>query len=76
VDAYLKLSPEDQRALCTEGGARRSLQPASMEKDFWVWRANYEQMKEPYFFGAPPTFEEVLGVVGEFEQQFNQQAKA
>lgn len=36
MDAYLKLSPEDQRALCTEGGARRSLQPASMEKDFWV----------------------------------------
>ncbi len=36
MDAYLKLSPEDQHAACTEGGTRRSLPPASMEKDFWV----------------------------------------
>lgn len=50
------------------------LVPAAAHRE--TWRADYEQMREPYFFGEPPTFEEVLGVVGEFEQQFNQQAKA
>src|ERR1019366_5000197 len=36
MDAYLQLSPVDQEAVCREGGTRRSLPPASMEKDFWV----------------------------------------
>jgi hypothetical protein len=40
-----------------------------------VWRANYDRMKEPYFFGEPPTFDQILRVVGEFEQQFNQPTK-
>jgi hypothetical protein len=33
-------------------------------------------MLGPMFFGEVPTFDEILGVVGEFEKQFNQQAKA
>jgi len=40
------------------------------------WRADYEQMLGPMFFGQVPTFDEILGVVGAFEKQFNQQAKA
>jgi len=36
MDAYLHLSPKDQLAACTESGRRLSLQPASIEKDFWV----------------------------------------
>jgi hypothetical protein len=36
MDAFLQLSPADQRAYCQEGGTRRSLSAASMEKDFWV----------------------------------------
>lgn len=36
MDAYLQLSAADQRAACTEGGARCALEPASVEKDFWV----------------------------------------
>ena len=41
-----------------------------------AWKQDYEKMRAVYFFGEPPTFEEVLGVVGEFEKHFNQQAKA
>jgi hypothetical protein len=29
-------------------------------------------MRESYFFSEPPTFDQILRVVGEFEQQFNQ----
>ncbi len=36
MDAYLQLSPADQIAACNESGRRLSLQPASIEKDFWV----------------------------------------
>jgi hypothetical protein len=36
MDPYLHLSPKNQRDVCIEGGTRRSLSPASMEKDFWV----------------------------------------
>jgi predicted nucleotidyltransferase component of viral defense system len=50
------------------------LMPADTHRE--TWRVNYEQMREPYFFTDPPTFDEILKVVGEFEKQFNQQAKA
>jgi len=49
------------------------LMPAEAHRD--TWRANYEQMKETYFFGDPPAFDEILQGVGDFEQQFNAQAR-
>lgn len=49
------------------------LVPADAHRE--TWRANYEQMREPYFFSDPPAFDEILRVVGEFERQFNQRAK-
>jgi hypothetical protein len=35
------------------------------------WRGDYEAMLGPMFFGDVPTFEEILEVVGDFEQRFN-----
>jgi predicted nucleotidyltransferase component of viral defense system len=35
------------------------------------WRNDYQQMQGPMFFGDVPTFDEILQVVGEFEQRFN-----
>ena len=36
MDAYLQLSPADQAAACNECSRRLSLEPVSVEKDFWV----------------------------------------
>jgi len=35
------------------------------------WRKDYQEMRGHMFFGEVPTFDEILRVVGEFEQQFN-----
>lgn len=36
MDAFLKLSREDQRLYCEQAQSRLNLPPASIEKDFWV----------------------------------------
>lgn len=36
MDAFLKLSPEDQRLYCEQAQSRLNLPPASIQKDFWV----------------------------------------
>ncbi len=36
MDAYLQLSPADRAAACNEYSRRLSLEPVSVEKDFWV----------------------------------------
>jgi hypothetical protein len=36
MDAFLKLSPDDQRLYCEQAQSRLNLPPASIEKDFWV----------------------------------------
>jgi hypothetical protein len=36
-----------------------------------AWKADYQAMLGPMFFGHAPTFEEILVVVGEFEKVFN-----
>ena len=41
-----------------------------------AWRQDYQTMRGEMFFGKVPTFDEILGVVGAFEKQFNQQAKS
>lgn len=39
-----------------------------------AWRADYDAMRTEMFFGEPPSFDEILRVVGEFERRFNQAA--
>ena len=36
-----------------------------------AWRKDYDAMLGPMFFGDVPSFDEILRVVGEFEQSFN-----
>lgn len=40
-----------------------------------VWRKDYTDMAKEMFFGSVPSFDEVLGVVGKFENQFNDTAR-
>ena len=40
------------------------------------WRADYREMKKEMFFGEVPEFDEILRVVGRFESEFNQRARA
>jgi hypothetical protein len=49
-------------------GTFRLLPP---EQHLANWRADYEQMLGPMFFGEVPTFDEILKVVGQFEREFN-----
>jgi hypothetical protein len=35
------------------------------------WRKDYAAMRGEMIFGAPPTFDEILRIVGEFEKEFN-----
>lgn len=50
------------------------LLPADAQRD--EWRRDYERMQGPMFFGDVPTFDELLRVVGTFEQRFNAAAAA
>jgi hypothetical protein len=36
-----------------------------------AWRRDYEAMRESMSFGEPPSFDDILDVVGEFERRFN-----
>jgi hypothetical protein len=36
MDAFIKLSPDDQRLFCEQAESKLNLPPASIEKDFWV----------------------------------------
>ena len=36
-----------------------------------AWRRDYEAMRESMFFGEPPSFDDILDVVGEFERGLN-----
>jgi predicted nucleotidyltransferase component of viral defense system len=49
-------------------GTFRLLPP---EQHLANWRADYEQMLGPMFFGEVPTFDEILKIVGKFEREFN-----
>jgi hypothetical protein len=35
------------------------------------WKADYEAMRGPMFFGEAPPFDEIIRVVREFEKTFN-----
>lgn len=36
------------------------------------WRRDYEAMRKEMFFDEPPPFDEVLAVIRQFEEAFNQ----
>jgi len=38
------------------------------------WRRDYEQMQGPMFFRSSPSFDDILKVVGDFQQRFNSAA--
>jgi len=46
------------------------LTPPADHRD--AWRRDYEEMAEPMFYGTRPGFDEILRVVGDFEQRFNE----
>ena len=50
-------------------GSLRLVPQAEQENE---WRRDYQAMTSAMFFGDVPEFNEVLRVVGEFEQRFNE----
>jgi hypothetical protein len=52
-------------------GTFRLLPP---EEQIPRWKADYDAMRGPMFFGEAPEFDDILRVVGEFERRFNQSA--
>ncbi len=49
-----------------------SLRPVPPDDQLSFWKRDYEAMRREMFFGDVPNFSEILHVVSEFEQQFNQ----
>lgn len=54
-----------------------TLRPGSLrilpsEDQLAAWRGDYQSMRQVMFFGDPPRFDQILSVVGDFEQRFNQ----
>lgn len=47
------------------------LRLAPAEVDLATWKADYESMRQEMFYGDVPTFEEILKVVGEFQEKLN-----
>ena len=35
------------------------------------WRRDYEQMQEVFFFGKVPAFDELMGCVQQFQEEWN-----
>ena len=57
--------------------AQESLRPGSIRilptsDHKAAWKKDYEAMRESMFFGDTPEFEEILEVVGQFENKFNE----
>ena len=50
-------------------GALRLVPPADQLSH---WRRDYDSMRGAMFFGEPPQFAEILGVVGRFQEGFNE----
>jgi len=51
---------------------RGSLRLVPSEDQLPHWRRDYDAMREAMFFGEPPTFAEILRVVTDFQDGFNQ----
>ena len=63
---FFRKNKEIQESL-RRGGLR--LVPSADRRT--AWKRDYDAMREAMFFGDPPTFDEILAVVADFEQQFN-----
>jgi hypothetical protein len=66
---YFKRSKEAQATL--KPGTLR-LRPA--DGSLGLWKSDYEKMSEVMFWGDPPSFEEIIATVEEFETSFNREA--
>ena len=67
---FFRKSKEIQASL-RRGGLR--LVPSADRRT--AWKRDYDAMREAMFFGDPPTFDEILAVVSDFERQFNASAE-
>ena len=67
---FFRRTREAQDAL--RPGSLRLLPAAERQQD---WKRDYEAMRETMFFGEPPEFEEILRIVGEFQNTFNRSAE-
>ena len=59
--------------------AQESLRPGSLrllpsEERRRAWKQDYDAMRDTMFFGEAPEFDQILSVVGEFENRFNSPA--
>ena len=48
-----------------------SLRVAPLPEQIAYWREDYNAMRVEMFFEEPPTFDEVLATVWQFEEEFN-----
>jgi hypothetical protein len=55
---------------------RGSLRMMPLREQFPAWQRDYDGMREAMFFGATPRFHEVLALIEEFQNKFNQESKA
>jgi hypothetical protein len=68
---YFRYTWVDYDTLCP---GRLKLVPP--EEQLSVWRSDYSAMKDEMFFGKPPAFEDLIELVREFQDEFNQTAGA
>jgi len=54
--------------------ARGTLRLVPADDRLPAWKKDYEAMRESMFFADPPSFDEILAVVGDFERRFNEEA--
>ncbi len=65
-EVFFRYTWMDYRTL-QPGTLRLLPEPAQRE----AWERDYAAMRDTMFFGETPAFEEILGVIGEFERRFN-----
>lgn len=53
-------------------GALRLLPLAGLQA---AWKQDYQAMRDAMFFAEPPSFDEILRVVGEFQEKFNRPSR-
>ena len=68
--SFFRISWVDYETL--RQGSIRLMPPDDQLK---VWRLDYQAMAEEMFFRDVPAFDDVIHVVGEFEQAFNEATK-
>jgi hypothetical protein len=77
VDLFARVAAHRAVFFRKKKEAQASLRPGTLRllplpEQRIAWKRDYEAMRETMFFGEVPTFDEILRVVGNFAQQFNQ----